>query len=201
MNTPTIQAARWYAMYQHDRTNHRYGDQPYWKHLEEAASLAMMWWHACGLTEEEAEIAIAGAWVHDIIEDARQSYNDVVEVVGKKVAEVAYALTNNKGRTRDDRADDAYYAGIRMNRIFVFVKGCDRLANVSNAVRTGNHKMLGAYRSEHSHFCRILDVLRPEPLSKSPLEPLFMEITLKFLGDSSCIDLTSAIDRMRAEGA
>ena len=38
--------------------------------------------------------------MHDVIEDARQIYNDVRQQLGETVAELAYSLTNEKGRNR-----------------------------------------------------------------------------------------------------
>ncbi|WP_298473442.1 hypothetical protein [uncultured Maribacter sp.] len=61
-------------------------------------------------------------WVHDIIEDARETYIDVLENTNVTIAELAYALTNEKGRTRKERANDAYYRGIQKTPNASFVK-------------------------------------------------------------------------------
>ena len=62
-----------------------------------------------------------------------------------------YALTNEKGRTRKERANDKYYAGIRQTEHATFVKLCDRLANVQHSLKIG-HGMLNRYRKEFKEF-------------------------------------------------
>jgi (p)ppGpp synthase/HD superfamily hydrolase len=41
---------------------------------------------------------LAAVWTHDVIEDCRQSYSDVKKALGESVAEIVYALTNEKGK-------------------------------------------------------------------------------------------------------
>ena len=52
-------------------------------------------------------------WSHDLIEDTRTSYNDVRNKLGVFVADIVYAVSNEKGKTRKERANDKYYEGIR----------------------------------------------------------------------------------------
>lgn len=90
----------------------------------------------------------ASAFLHDTIEDARMTYNDVVKFLKEfkgggfvlpegvrqhledQVPEIVYALTNEKGRNRGERANDLYYQGIRQTKFASFIKMCDRLANI-----------------------------------------------------------------------
>ena len=70
-------------------------------------------------------------------------------------AEIVYALTNDKGRTRDERAGAHYYAGIRETPYAPFVKLCDRLANMTYSFRgtdIANRHMKEVYRREWPHF-------------------------------------------------
>ena len=144
-----VKTARIWATQVHSACNHTYDGRPYSYHLAQAAQWARRFSHL--LEPDQRDIVIAGAWVHDSIEDARQTYNDVLKAVGIGPAEIAYALTNDKGKTRAERAGDAYYEGIRQNFLFVYVKLCDRLANVSNSVRTGS-RMAQVYKDEYPHF-------------------------------------------------
>lgn len=102
------------------------------------------------VAETEADILIlyASAFLHDTIEDARMTYNDVVKFLKEfkgggfvlpegvrqhledQVPEIVYALTNEKGRNRGERANDLYYQGIRQTKFASFIKMCDRLANI-----------------------------------------------------------------------
>lgn len=144
-----VRMAREYATACHAAANHTYDGKPYSFHLAMVADMVDRF-HVL-LPADQRELALAGAWVHDVIEDARQTYNDVVKATNVEVAEVAYALTNEKGRTRDERANDRYYDGIRENPTACFVKICDRLANAAHAV-DGGSRMADVYRREYAHF-------------------------------------------------
>jgi (p)ppGpp synthase/HD superfamily hydrolase len=141
--------ARKFAEQAHGAINHRYGDKPYTYHLEMVYGFTVKYSHL--LTPEEVVLAQAGAWVHDVIEDAHKSYNDVKKELGKEVAEIAFALTNEKGRTRKERANGKYYKGIRENRVATFVKICDRLANVKHSCETSS-EMKKCYKKEFQLF-------------------------------------------------
>ncbi len=97
------------------------------------------------------DICLSGCWVHDTIEDARQTYNDVKKVLGEEVAEIAYALTNEKGRNRKERANDKYYNGIIETKGARFVKICDRLANIKYST-TKNSNIKSVYLKEFNDF-------------------------------------------------
>ena len=112
-----------------------------------------------------------GAYFHDSIEDARLSYNDVTkkaleiglsDVQAYMGAEIVYALTNEKGRTREERANQRYYEGIRLTPYAPFCKMCDRLANLNfsaQQIDKSNIHMLEVYRNELPHF---ITAIQPE---------------------------------------
>ncbi|MEM0996183.1 MAG: HD domain-containing protein [Bacteroidota bacterium] len=142
--------AKEYAIRCHEETNHLYDGKPYAFHLQMAVNVAERFMDG-RFSEREKELIRAGCWVHDVIEDCRQTYNDVRSALGTEVAEIAYALTNEKGRNRRERANDRYYQGIRETPLAAFVKLCDRIANVEHSKSSGN-RMLHAYRRELSNF-------------------------------------------------
>lgn len=146
-----VRDARALALRAHSESNHHYGDLPYAAHLSDVAGLAISF---IDLIEdpELRDVAVASAWLHDAIEDARLSYNDIKKVVGRDVVEVVFYVTTNKGRTRDERADASYYQGIKDRDLALFVKLCDRLANALNANDDATAVMLNVYRTEYSHF-------------------------------------------------
>lgn len=83
------------------------------------------------LYKEIDELLILAGYGHDTIEDTRVTYNEVLKALGiKNVAEIIYALTNEKGKNRKQRANRKYYVGIRNTPGATFVKLCDRIANV-----------------------------------------------------------------------
>ncbi len=145
-----VAKARDYAIECHRNANHKYAEiYDYSFHLGMVHHYADKYKHL--LLEEYRNYALAGAWVHDCIEDARQTFNDVKKATNDFVAEIAYALTNEKGRTRKERASEKYYQGIMDNEIFTFVKICDRLANVKFSTMN-NSSMVEVYRKEHEQF-------------------------------------------------
>ncbi len=100
----------------------------------------------------QQELIRAGCWLHDVIEDCRLTYNDVKAEMGMEVSEIAYALTNEKGRNRRERANDKYYEEIRSTPLAAFVKLCDRIANVRYSSQTRS-RMINAYMKENENFC------------------------------------------------
>jgi (p)ppGpp synthase/HD superfamily hydrolase len=100
-------------------------------------------------------------WGHDLIEDCRVSYNDVSNNLGQEVAEIIYAVTNEKGKNRSERANDKYYEGIRNVKGAVFVKLCDRIANVQYSKLTKS-RMFEVYKKENPHFIQQLGYVESE---------------------------------------
>jgi (p)ppGpp synthase/HD superfamily hydrolase len=144
-----VLVAATYALDCHRQTQHFYGEQPYEFHLLMVFEYAFQ---CLDMVDKSLQVSVlAAAWTHDLIEDCRQSYRDVEAVCGEQVAEITYALTQEKGRTRSARAGVGYYAGIRQVQGATFLKLCDRLANVAYSYQK-NKKMLDLYRSEQPFF-------------------------------------------------
>lgn len=150
--TTISEKARDYAILCHNNTNHKYDKTfAYSMHLQMVVDVAMKFIHL--IPEEHRDAVIAGCWVHDVIEDCRETYNDVKKVCGEQVAELAYALTNEKGKNRDERANDKYYQGIRNTQYAPFIKLCDRIANYQYSKKQGGKSgMAVKYEKEMDHF-------------------------------------------------
>jgi (p)ppGpp synthase/HD superfamily hydrolase len=134
----------------HARTNHFYDKiQPYSLHLQMVVDWAEQYIHY--IPEQDRADVYAACWLHDTIEDCRKTYNDIKEIAGEGVAEVVYALTNEKGRTRKDRGNDKYYQGINDCVHAPFIKVCDRLANMQYSKDSGS-KMYQMYLKELDSF-------------------------------------------------
>jgi (p)ppGpp synthase/HD superfamily hydrolase len=97
------------------------------------------------------EACLVAAWGHDLIEDCRVSYNDVKTHLGQEAADIVYAVTNEKGKNRAERANEKYYQGIRETPGAVFVKLCDRIANVQYSKMTKS-RMFEMYKKENDNF-------------------------------------------------
>ena len=163
INSELVVKAQNYAIKCHAETNHTYDGKPYHTHLQGVAHYACK--YAYLLTDEPGilEAVIASAWTHDTIEDCRQTYNDVKKELGTEVAEITYALTNEKGRNRKERANALYYEGIRNTPYAGYVKLCDRLANARYSKEQGS-RMIEAYRKEHDYFMGELLCLGFQPM-------------------------------------
>jgi (p)ppGpp synthase/HD superfamily hydrolase len=149
--------SRDYATKCHKETNHLYDGKPYRTHLNLVVKAMKRFNHL--IPEEDNELVEAACWVHDVIEDCRQTYNDVKNICGEQVAEIAYALTNNKGKSRKERANDNYYDGILKVKYAPFVKLCDRIANIEYSKEIGS-RMFEVYCKENDDFIR--KIYKPE---------------------------------------
>ena len=169
---------------QHKDTNHMYDTYlPYEFHLRMVSNVAQEFIKAipdftnAGETSFRGSVLLA-AWGHDLIEDTRVSYNDVRMTLGQDAADIIYAVTNEKGKTRKERANAAYYKGIRQTPGATFVKLCDRIANVQYSKMTGS-RMFEMYRKENSNFIQELgwfgDVTDPNYELFCTLQELFVE--------------------------
>ncbi|MCR4603571.1 MAG: hypothetical protein K5683_08590 [Prevotella sp.] len=136
---------------------------PYGKHLDMVADEVVHYAAPVLASEEDLLPLMFGTFFHDTIEDARLTYNDVKSYALRfmnerqafMAAEIVYALTNEKGRTREERADDRYYEGIRQTPYAPIVKLSDRKANITHSNRgsnTENNHMKDVYAKELPHF-------------------------------------------------
>jgi len=158
---------------QHENTNHKYDNYlPYEFHLKMVKQVADRFFYLLpenlftknnylhgnefntNITQKVITLACYG---HDLIEDTRVTYNDVKEKLGLDVANIIYALTNEKGRTRNERANDKYYQGILEQSGAVFVKLCDRIANVKYSKETKSG-MFKKYQEENNNFLTKLNL-------------------------------------------
>ena len=169
----------------HQSVNQIYGDDlPYGFHLDMVVEGVICYGHLVCACEEDVVPLFFGAYYHDSIEDARQTYNDVLRTAKKwmteeqalMAAEIVYALTNDKGRTRGERAGEKYYNGIRATPYAPFVKLCDRLANVTytcsiDSGRKGS-RMREVYKGEMGKFLPAIISDSDDPRRQVPFEAI-----------------------------
>lgn len=150
----------------HEHVNQTYDKvHPYGFHLDMVANAVKKYGYVVCDNEEDVVSLFFGAFYHDSMEDARLTYNDVKRTAKQwmnssqalMATEIVYALTNEKGRTRAERANDKYYQGIRDTAYAPFLKLADRLANVtyscSNSNDANSHMRI-VYQSEWPHFLK-----------------------------------------------
>lgn len=138
-----------FAKEKHQRVNQFYGILPYSYHLDMLFEIGNKYLHL--LPSENQYLALASCFTHDLIEDARVTYNDLKKELNEEIAEITFLLTTEKGRTREERANEKYYEGIRSNNIATFVKLCDRIANAEHSAKEGSD-MFSKYEKENSKF-------------------------------------------------
>ena len=160
----TIEEIRQTAWDLHRSVGQTYGDTlPYGHHLDMVVDDIRRFGYLVAVEENDVLPLVFGGYYHDSIEDARQTYNDVMKAARRWMSdeqalvatEIVYALTNDKGRSREERAGERYYAGIRETPFAPFVKLCDRFANVAHSCRSNdanNQRMKGIYSKEMPHF-------------------------------------------------
>ena len=167
----------------HDSVNQIYGDGlPYGFHLDMVVEAVEEFGHLVCVSEDDMIPLFFGAFFHDTIEDTRQSYNDVMRRARKwmteeqslMATEIVYALTNDKGRTRAERAGEKYYKGIREIPYATFVKLCDRLSNITYSCSVDNgrrgERMREVYKGEMHHFLSSLKPENDDPRKQIPFE-------------------------------
>ena len=105
----------------HESVNQTYaGLFPYGFHLDMVVEGVRNYGYTVCAREEDVLPLFFAAYYHDSIEDARLTYNDVMRVARDEMTEeqalmateIVYALTNDKGRTRAERAGEKYYQGL-----------------------------------------------------------------------------------------
>lgn len=154
---------RAWAVEQHRGTNHKYDKIiPYEYHLTMVAKEVV---RHLKIGEGKAsllglspiigsEILIDAAYGHDLIEDCRCTFNDIRESGAMvEVAEIVYALTDDKGRNRAERGNEEHYKKLVKIPGAAFVKFCDRIANVRYS-KFAESSMYTKYKKEHVDFIR-----------------------------------------------
>lgn len=159
----------------HAETNHHYDDElPYSFHLKAVEREVISYMHVIN-PEENLPKAIAllcAAYGHDVLEDTRNSYNDIKEALLKsfirldivtEALEMIRAVTNiGRGRNRAERMPDSIYEEIRSTYDADYLKLCDRLANVRYSIFTRSG-MTNMYAKENDAFVSKVTA-RPEKL-------------------------------------
>ena len=142
-----------FAIESHASVNQTYDGKPYSVHLAMVFSQAMRFIDC--VPKHRREDVLNAVWLHDTIEDCRLTYNDILKISNEEVANLVYALTNEKGKNRAERANNKYYKGIRDLEYATFIKICDRLANVIYS-RDTKSRMFDVYKNENEKFLKCL---------------------------------------------
>jgi (p)ppGpp synthase/HD superfamily hydrolase len=127
--------------------NQKYDDTlPYSAHLRFVAAQYYKFSHL--LRDKDNITCLLACYGHDLIEDTRLTYNDIVNKTTQEIADIIYCCTEEKGRNRDERHSDKYYKELSQNKLAIFVKLCDILANVQYSILT-NSSMFKKHKKEN----------------------------------------------------
>lgn len=126
-------------------------ETPYIVHLREVVGVLKSF----GIHEPTM---ICAAFLHDTIEDTSKSYKDILSRFGQEVAELVFAVTNELGRNRAERAQKTYPKILACPNALV-LKLADRIANVQHGAITGGKTDM--YLEEFEGFAKAL--WRPRP--------------------------------------
>lgn len=126
---------------------------PYTKHLKDVVRIL----EQHGFVND---YIIAGI-LHDVIEDCNVSYSKIKRAFGLNVAEMVYAVTDPKGRTRKEKKKLAY-DDIRAYPKSIIIKLADRIANIENSIIQGKKDKLKMYVKESDQFKLELFPATPE---------------------------------------
>lgn len=148
---PLTFKAKIFAKMVHQSTNHKYGSkrEPYYVHLNKIFETAYKY-HGY-IEKDKQDIVFASCFLHDTIEDCRINYNDLNKIFNKEIADIVYAVSNEKGKNRKERENDKYYEGIKTNKYATFVKLCDRIGNVDYSI-DNNSPQLKMYAASMKDF-------------------------------------------------
>lgn len=152
-NQILLQFARFYGTTKH--AEDRYGKHPYHVHLDAVEEQVKKWWDPVGRPtiglDRYYELR-AAAWLHDVMEDHDVSKLDLIRYFGNYVADVVWRVSDEPGESRHIRHLRTY-PKIRGLRDAVFLKLCDRIANVEGGIKNaGGGEKNEMYRSEHEGF-------------------------------------------------
>lgn len=156
-----------YAFEKHKGVNQNYGDFPYSVHLTETANNILKYLQPYASSEENI-ILISASYCHDLIEDTRTTYNDLIydlasikrrtnisddyEFDVDTIANIVFDLTNEKGKNRAERENDKYFEPIANNNLSKIVKLSDRLANIEHSMLFYSLDKMTCYYSEYENF-------------------------------------------------
>ena len=164
MDKISFDSFREWAIHQHNvECNQKYAKSlPYSMHLLYVDEQARKFNHL--IPGDKLFIVRAACYGHDLIEDARITYNDIIEVARKKgfspeaaeeLAEIIFLCTEMRGRNRAERKNDVFYHQLVANELAVFVKLCDIIANIKYSILE-NSSMYDKYKAEWPKVKRYL---------------------------------------------
>lgn len=142
---PLTRQARHMAVVAHGEQS--YGPHPYERHLMQVVRNVWRFWEGDEALLTTLECA---AWLHDTLEDTSVTLASVRQRFGDAVADIVELVTDAPGEEREQRHRRTYPL-MRTNALAVFIKVCDRIANVEASLDTRPASM-AKYEREYPYF-------------------------------------------------
>lgn len=121
----------------------QYGKYPYVRHLAHVALVLAQ----CGFADDDF---LSAAWLHDSIEDAGLTQEEIGIEVGGFVASLVWAVTDGKGKNRAERHAASFRRMVAFPQSII-IRLADRIANVESSIES-DRRLLGMYRKEYPEF-------------------------------------------------
>ena len=123
MMTDLVARAEQYAR-QHHKGQTRKGEaaEPYITHVHEVAFLVSNF--------GGDDIAVAGAWLHDVVEDCTPTLEDVIKEFGDEVAALVAEVTDDKALEKADRKARQVETAVKKSDRACLIKWADKTSNL-----------------------------------------------------------------------
>lgn len=136
------------ACKQYNDANCRYDNNEYIYHIDMVINFLTKY-ILVFKNSKDAENTLIAALYHDSIEDAKQSYNDILEIIGKDAADIVLAVTDVSAENRLMKHLLTMGKTV-MNYRAIILKMCDILANAMYSKSHGS-SMYKKYVEEYAY--------------------------------------------------
>jgi guanosine-3',5'-bis(diphosphate) 3'-pyrophosphohydrolase len=133
----------------HDQAQCSYGGKEYRFHLTAVGEVARTFDFL--LEPQDREDVYVATALHDTLEDTELEESELLELFGKKIFGIVMLVTDKPGANRKERHQNTYPA-LAEHNLAVYVKLCDRIANMEDALATLNLSKINMYKKEHPYF-------------------------------------------------
>lgn len=117
----------------------KYGEKPYTYHLQGVVKLV----EARMKGDPMLSTYVAVAWLHDVLEDTKTTFKELVDEFGLCIATAVLALTKH-----DELSYEMYMIGCCENSVANVVKICDTLFNLNESFSSLNKKGMYKYPTQ-----------------------------------------------------
>jgi len=159
-----------YAIEKHYRAGNKYGEHEYDYHLNMVYIEGKHYFKEMNIPSNECLVYSKAIWCHDILTDTGVSREELRKVIGGEAEDIVWCVSGF-GNNRKERNKNEINK-TKNNRKAVFVKLCDRLANVKKSKHT-NKNLFEMYKKEHTQFKKILYIKGEYDLMWENLSDLF----------------------------